>query len=96
MYNAGIRFVMIKASDTRDEADALALKFLLMDRNAAQAAGIYTGYYHYTILPNTTDEQAVIRDAQAQAQKASGDCLALVDIPIAICHMHLISRITAS
>ncbi|MGA1159144.1 MAG: glycoside hydrolase family 25 protein, partial [Candidatus Nanopelagicaceae bacterium] len=70
MYNAGIRFVMIKASDTRDEADALALKFLLMDRNAAQAAGIYTGYYHYTILPNTTDEQAVIRDAQAQAQKA--------------------------
>jgi GH25 family lysozyme M1 (1,4-beta-N-acetylmuramidase) len=70
MYNAGIRFVMIKASDTRDDADALALKFLLMDRNAAQAAGIYTGYYHYTILPNTTDEAAVIRDAQAQAQKA--------------------------
>ncbi|MFM7542781.1 MAG: glycoside hydrolase family 25 protein [Actinomycetales bacterium] len=70
MYNAGIRFVMIKASDTRDDADALALKFLLMDRNAAQAAGIYTGYYHYAILPNTIDEQSVIRDAQAQAQKA--------------------------
>ena len=70
MYNAGIRFVMIKASDTRDDADALALKYLLMDRNAAQAAGIYTGYYHYTILPNTTDREAVIRDAQAQAQKA--------------------------
>ena len=70
MYNAGIRFVMIKASDTRDDADALALKYLLMDRNAAQAAGIYTGYYHYTILPNTTDRDAVIRDAQAQAQKA--------------------------
>jgi len=70
MYNAGIRFVMIKASDTRDDADALALKFLLMDRNAAQAAGIYTGYYHYAILPNTTDDAAVIRDAQAQAQKA--------------------------
>ena len=70
MYNAGIRFVMIKASDTRDDADALALKYLLMDRNAAQAAGIYTGYYHYTILPNTTNRDAVIRDAQAQAQKA--------------------------
>jgi GH25 family lysozyme M1 (1,4-beta-N-acetylmuramidase) len=70
MYNAGIRFVMIKASDTRDDADALALKYLLMDRNAAQAAGIYTGYYHYTLLPNTTDPNAVIRDAQAQAQKA--------------------------
>ncbi len=70
MYNAGIRFVMIKASDTRDDADALALKYLLMDRNAAQAAGIYTGYYHYTILPNTTNRAEVIRDAQAQAQKA--------------------------
>jgi lysozyme len=70
MYNAGIRFVMIKASDTRDDSDALALKYLVMDRNAAQAAGIFTGYYHYTILPNTTDPAAVISDAQAQAQKA--------------------------
>ena len=70
MYNAGIRFVMIKASDTRDEADALALKYLLMDRNSAQAAGLFTGYYHYTILPHTTDRDEVIRDAQAQAQKA--------------------------
>ncbi|MGA1591034.1 MAG: glycoside hydrolase family 25 protein [Candidatus Nanopelagicaceae bacterium] len=70
MYNAGIRFVIIKASDTRDDADALALKYLLMNRNSAQAAGLFTGYYHYTILPNTTSRQAVIRDAQAQAQKA--------------------------
>ena len=70
MYNAGIRFVMIKASDTRDDADALALKYLLMDRDAAQAAGIYTGYYHYTILPNTTNKEFVILDAKAQAQKA--------------------------
>jgi len=70
MYAAGIRFVMIKASDTRDDADALAVKYLLMDRNAAQAAGIFTGYYHYAILPNTTNRDAVIRDAQAQAQKA--------------------------
>jgi lysozyme len=69
MYAAGIRFVMIKASDTRDDADALAVKYLLPDRNGAQAAGIFTGYYHYAILPNTTDRNAVIRDAQAQAQK---------------------------
>jgi hypothetical protein len=52
MYSAGIRFAMIKASDTRDEADALALKYLLIDRPAAQAAGIYTGFYHYAVLPN--------------------------------------------
>jgi len=69
MYNAGIRFVIIKASDTRDEADTLALKYLLMNRNAAQAAGLFTGYYHYAVLPNTTDSEAVIRDAKAQAQK---------------------------
>ena len=50
MYNAGIRFVIIKASDTRDDADALALKYLLMNRDPAQAAGLYTGYYHYAIL----------------------------------------------
>ncbi|NDE71134.1 MAG: lysozyme M1 (1,4-beta-N-acetylmuramidase) [Actinobacteria bacterium] len=70
MYAAGIRFVMIKASDTRDDADALSVKYLLTDRNAAQAAGIFTGYYHYAILPNTTDRDEVIRDAKAQVQKA--------------------------
>ena len=69
MYNAGIRFVMIKASDTRDDADALSLKYLVMDHSAAQAAGIYTGFYHYTILPDVDDDAAIIRDATAQAQK---------------------------
>ena len=69
MYAAGIRFAMIKASDTRDDADALSLKYLLIDRPAAQAAGIYTGFYHYAILPNTRDPDAIIRDATAQAQK---------------------------
>ena len=69
MYAAGIRFAMIKASDTRDDADALSLKYLLIDRPAAQAAGIYTGFYHYAILPNTSDRDAIIRDATAQAQK---------------------------
>ena len=69
MYSAGIRFAMIKASDTRDEADALSLKYLLIDRPAAQAAGIYTGFYHYAVLPNSSDRAAIIRDATAQAQK---------------------------
>jgi GH25 family lysozyme M1 (1,4-beta-N-acetylmuramidase) len=69
MYSAGIRFAMIKASDTRDESDALALQYLLIDRPAAQAAGIYTGFYHYATLPNTSDRAAIIRDATAQAQK---------------------------
>ena len=70
MYEAGLRFVMIKASDTRDDADALALKYLVMDHSAAQAAGIYTGFYHYAILPNVSDNDGIVRDATAQAQKA--------------------------
>lgn len=70
MYKAGIRFVMIKSSDTRDTSDAQALKYLVMDHNAAQAAGIYTGFYYYATLPDTTDSAVIIQDAQAQAQKA--------------------------
>lgn len=69
MYDAGVRFVMIKASDTRDAADALALKYVAMDRDAAQAAGIYTGFYHYAMLPDSTDPEIVETDARAQAQK---------------------------
>ena len=69
MYAAGVRFVMIKASDTRTEADSLALKYLVMDHAAAQAAGLYTGFYHYAILPDVTAPDEIIRDATAQAQK---------------------------
>ena len=68
-YSAGMRFVMIKASDTRDEADALALKYVIMDRLAAQAAGMYTGFYHYAVLPDVKTDAEVISDAQTQAQK---------------------------
>ncbi len=68
-YASGLRFVMIKASDTRDEADALSLKYLIMDHAAAQAAGLYTGFYHYAILPDVSDSAGIIRDATAQAQK---------------------------
>jgi len=68
-YASGLRFVMIKASDTRDSADALALKYLIMDHAAAQAAGLYTGFYHYAILPDVSDSAGIIRDATAQAQK---------------------------
>ncbi len=62
---------MIKASDSRDEADALALKYVIMDRSAAQAAGIYTGFYHYAVLPDSKDSAVIQQDATAQAQKVS-------------------------
>jgi len=70
MYAAGVRFVMIKASDSHDVADAEALKYLVMDQDAAQAAGIYTGFYYYSYLPDSIDPKVIITDAQAQAQKA--------------------------
>lgn len=69
MYAAGIRFVFIKASDTRDAADQLSVKYAAMDHNAAQAAGIYTGFYHYAVLPDVTDPEDIKKDALAQAQK---------------------------
>jgi GH25 family lysozyme M1 (1,4-beta-N-acetylmuramidase) len=69
MYAAGIRFVFIKASDTRDSADQLSIKYAAMDHNAAQAAGIYTGFYHYAVLPDVTDPEEIKKDALAQAQK---------------------------
>ena len=70
MYKAGMRFVMIKASDSRDDSDALARKYLAMDRHAAQAAGLFTGFYHYATLPNTSSRDVLISDAKAQAQRA--------------------------
>ena len=69
MYEAGMRFVFIKASDTRETADLLSVKYAAMDHYAAQAAGIYTGFYHYAVLPDVTDPEGIKKDALAQAQK---------------------------
>jgi GH25 family lysozyme M1 (1,4-beta-N-acetylmuramidase) len=89
MRAAGINFVMIKGSDTKDDSDALARKWYKIDREGAQAAGIYTGYYHYAILPNVSTKTLIIKDAQAQAQKvlwriASIGGLTEKDLPIAL------------
>lgn len=70
MYKAGVRFVMIKASDGKDKSDIDARKWLSIDMDAAQAAGLYTGFYHYSYLPNSKDEATVITEAKTQAQKA--------------------------
>ena len=69
MYQAGMRFIFIKASDTRESADLLAIKYAAMDHHAAQAAGIYTGFYHYALLPDVSDPDGIKKDALAQAQK---------------------------
>lgn len=68
-YKAGMRFVFIKTSDTREAADLLAVKYAAMDHHAAQAAGLYTGFYHYAVLPDVTEPEEIKKDALAQAQK---------------------------
>jgi lysozyme len=70
MHAAGLRFVMIKASDSRQDADRLAVKYVATDRRGAQEAGIYTGFYHYAVLPDVTSTSAIVKDAKVQAQKA--------------------------
>jgi GH25 family lysozyme M1 (1,4-beta-N-acetylmuramidase) len=89
MRSAGMDFVMIKASDTREESDRIALKYVKQDRKGAQAAGIHTGFYHFALLPNTTSQVAIERDAKAQAQKVIGRLATLgayndLDLPYAL------------
>ena len=69
MFAAGIRFIIIKGGDTIDVNDAMAVKYMIPDRKAAQAASIYTSFYYYAYLPNASDAATVIKDAKAQAQK---------------------------
>lgn len=69
MYRAGVRFVMIKGADAQTAADAMALKFLISDRKAAQRASLYTGFYYYAYLPDSSDPAFIMSDAKAQAQK---------------------------
>lgn len=69
MHAAGLRFIMIKASDSRQDADRQALKYVAGDRKSAQAVGIYTGFYHYALLPDVATSSEVIKDATVQAQK---------------------------
>lgn len=69
MAQAGIRFVMIKGADSNPIADLTAKKYLKIDRTAAQAAGLYTGFYYFAYIPNTPVKSEIITDAKAQAQK---------------------------
>lgn len=69
MADAGVRFVMIKGSDSQYASDLIAKKYLKIDRAAAQAAGLYTGFYYFSYLPDTSVKAEIITDAKAQAQK---------------------------
>jgi len=101
MYAAGVRFVFIKASDTRESADQLSVKYAAMDHHAAQAAGIFTGFYHYAVLPDVTDPDDIKKDALAQAQKVVWRLAAMggygdKDLPYALDLENKCVRLTSS
>lgn len=89
MHKAGLRFLMIKASDTRSESDNIAKKYLYTDRREAQKVGIYTGFYHYAVLPDVTSLEALALDAQRQARQVIARLKSLggyneLDLPYAL------------
>ena len=88
-FDAGMRFVLIKGSDSTEAADLLTMKWLVGDRNAAQAAGLYTGMYHFAYMPDSTNLEYIQRDAKAQAQKVIWRLASLggyneMDMPVAL------------
>ena len=89
MYGAGVRFVYINGGNTIAKADALAAGYYNKDRPAAQAAGIFTGFYYYAHMPNSRASSIVIRNAHNQASKviarvAAQGGLNSLDLPIAL------------
>lgn len=74
-YDRGIRFAFIKASDGTPLTDARARKWAIDDHAQAQAAGIYTGLYHYPGMPDVSgpanNPAILIADARAEAIQAA-------------------------
>lgn len=71
MAAAGVSFAFIKGSDGMASEDALAVPHVTSWAPNAKAAGILVGYYHRARLPVTSDSNAIIADAQAQAAQAA-------------------------
>ncbi len=73
MYNSGVRFVFVKASDGlptdfRDAHD-VAVRWSNEDVPAARAAGLIVGLYHFAWVPDIRDE-ALNAEAIRQAELA--------------------------
>ena len=89
MAAAGVSFLWINGGNTLSDADLLAAKYYRPDRQAAQAAGIYTGFYYYVHLPNTAKRSVIVANAQNQANKVINRInldggLNALDMPIAL------------
>ena len=71
MAAAGIAYAFIKASDGEPNEDALAVPTASAWAPGAKAAGILVGYYHRARISPTTDPNAIIAEATAQAQQTA-------------------------
>ncbi len=74
-YDRGIRFAFIKASDGTPLTDARAKKWAIDDHRLAQAAGIYTGLYHFPAMPDVSgpanNPAILVQDAREEAIQAA-------------------------
>jgi len=89
MARAGVNFLWINGGNTLSDADSLAAKYYRSDRLQAQAVGIYTGFYYYVHLPNTSQRSVIIANAHNQANKVINRInldggLNELDMPIAL------------
>lgn len=73
MYNSGVRFIFVKASDglptNLRDAHPVAVRWSNEDVPAARAAGLLVGIYHFAWVPNITDD-ALNAEAVRQAELA--------------------------
>lgn len=67
----GMRFVIAKASDDLGYADDVAAALAPIDRADAQAAGLYTGLYHFMGMTTTLTNRAIVLDARDEAIHAT-------------------------
>ena len=77
MFNAGSRYIFIKASDGdaiegRGIGHGNAGVWFKSDREQAQAAGMLTGFYHFAQLPSSNVASVITRSAKLQADLAIG------------------------
>lgn len=67
MADAGISFVIIKASDGYGPEDAIAKRYVLEDARRAKAAGLIVGYYHMISVPTGNAKSTLVASANRQA-----------------------------
>ena len=89
MYAAGVRFLWINGGNSLATPDLVASAYYFVDRSGAQSQGIYTGFYYYAHLPDTTVKATIIANANNQANKVAKRIhdqggLNSLDLPVAL------------